>query len=288
MSNRGDREGKACDAVLRWIEAREGSSCRDLQRHDHAADPKARIELTCTVGGSLFALEHSLVEPFEGHAVANRALLNLQSELRSRLTGQIPAEDTLRLFVPGKALLGIKNKKLAAIFDAIAAHVIETVPSMPAATFGDDVRGLVPVTLKGVPFGIQLHRSQSGPFSGSFVVEGFVTSSLESDRVERIRRTYEEKCPKLEKYKDKGARTILVIEEDDIGLTNHSLVAEAIRTIEAARSSKPDEIYLVDTRTNPWFVHRIRLDSRFYDEFEEWGDRIHQFDPKILLDVING
>lgn len=57
-------EGKACDAVIRRIEAREGHTRTELrfpEREHHSAP----VELTCRIGHHLFAFEHTSIEPFE-------------------------------------------------------------------------------------------------------------------------------------------------------------------------------------------------------------------------------
>ena len=59
-------EGKACDAVIRVLEAREGQSRRDIRSPEKDGDP-APIELTCRIGDRLFAFEHTGIEPFAGH-----------------------------------------------------------------------------------------------------------------------------------------------------------------------------------------------------------------------------
>jgi hypothetical protein len=59
-------EGKACDAVIRRIEARERHTRGNLrfpEREGHSAG----VELTGTIGARLSAFEHTGIEPFEGH-----------------------------------------------------------------------------------------------------------------------------------------------------------------------------------------------------------------------------
>jgi len=58
-------EGKVCDAIIRHIEAREGSQRQNLrspEQEGHAAP----VELTCSIDRQLYAFEHSGIEPFEG------------------------------------------------------------------------------------------------------------------------------------------------------------------------------------------------------------------------------
>lgn len=60
-------EGKALDAVLRFIEARDnaprendGRSPDDLNDWDE----RRRVDYVCTVGETLYAFEHTGIEPF--------------------------------------------------------------------------------------------------------------------------------------------------------------------------------------------------------------------------------
>ena len=60
------------------------------------------------------------------------------------------------------------------------------------------------------------------------------------------------KCPKLQRCKEGGARTVLVLESDDIALTNHVLVGECLAALLPERADLPNEIYLVETELDSW------------------------------------
>jgi hypothetical protein len=64
MSAKRFNEGKALDAVLRYIETRDGTRRGDdvhsPERDRHAVP----IDLACTIGGRFFAFEHTGIEPF--------------------------------------------------------------------------------------------------------------------------------------------------------------------------------------------------------------------------------
>jgi hypothetical protein len=60
-------EGKALDAVLRFIEARDDALRKDDGRSPddpNNPDPMRRVDYVCTVGQTLYALEHTRIEPF--------------------------------------------------------------------------------------------------------------------------------------------------------------------------------------------------------------------------------
>jgi hypothetical protein len=68
------------------------------------------------------------------------------------------------------------------------------------------------------------------------------------------------KSPKLAKWKrDSGARTVLVLEEDDLSLTNHLRVADALVSAEATTPDAPDEVFMVSTGMGQtWWVICLR------------------------------
>ena len=105
----------------------------------------------------------------------------------------------------------------------------------------------------------------------------------------RIERACRKKYPKLAAWSAAGARTIFVLEDNDIQLTNVSVVADAVLAIEKALEFKrPDEIYLVTTFNNPWFGHVVRIAGReFFDySHEEQADRYWEIDPATLVDAL--
>jgi hypothetical protein len=113
------------------------------------------------------------------------------------------------------------------------------------------------------------------------MVKYFVSGDLEQARTARLQKACEAKFPKLAKWKrDAGARTVLVLEENDISLTNHQRVADALGPAEATMADTPDEIFLVSTHiANTWWVTCLRRAGKsYYDD----GERFHEVDPATL------
>ncbi len=68
--------------------------------------------------------------------------------------------------------------------------------------------------------------------------------------------------------RDHGTRTVLVLEENDIQLTNHLVVADALLEVEKTMADCPDEVYLVSTAIkNPWWIFALRIDQQDYCDF---------------------
>jgi hypothetical protein len=105
-----------------------------------------------------------------------------------------------------------------------------------------------------VPFEVTLHRVARLDAKVGFV--RFSRGSLEDRRRDRLQRALKGKLPKVESYRRGGAFSVLVLEDDDIALSNEALVATAVEeALKAIGVSPPDAILLVDTSTRTmWFV----------------------------------
>lgn len=105
-------------------------------------------------------------------------------------------------------------------------------------------------------------------------------ANLEQQRAARLKPASERKSPKLAKWKqDSGARTVLVLEEDDPWLTNHFRVADALGEAEATTPDAPDEAFVVSTgHEQTWWVVCLRGPGRVAGEPMPH----REFDPKEL------
>ena len=84
---------------------------------------------------------------------------------------------------------------------------------------------------------------------------------MAAPRLERLRRALKEKCPKLDRCKAAGARTVLVLESNDLPLSNSVDIREAAVSALAERDDAPDEVYLVETVSTTWFVYPLAVDG---------------------------
>lgn len=84
---------------------------------------------------------------------------------------------------------------------------------------------------------------------------------------------------------DFGARTVLVLEENDIQLTNVHLVTDALLKGEEGRTDIADEVYLVTSTITPWWLHVVRVDTRTYFELTNPDERGWEMDPTSLVNL---
>ena len=90
-------------------------------------------------------------------------------------------------------------------------------------------------------------------------------------RATRLRQALNRKCPKLQRCKEEGARTILVLEDGDIALSNYALIWECLACLLRERQDVPDEIYLVDTSLKRWDVRPMKCDDECWP-MEGWTE----------------
>jgi hypothetical protein len=88
---------------------------------------------------------------------------------------------------------------------------------------------------------------------------------LSPARTERFQKACEDTFPKLATWKRDGAKTVLVLEENDLSLTNHQVVADALVPAEAVMPDAADEIFLVSTAiASKWWVTCLRRAGETY------------------------
>jgi hypothetical protein len=278
-------EGKAIDAVIRRVEERDECRRANDGHSPECEGHAAPIDFACTISDRLYALEHTGIEPFTGQIEGGEHSRRLFGGMPERLSGFLPAEDSVELHVPAGATTGLRRKQVAQIQDALVAWVREMVPHLPTAPYGSYMSPIREVTVPGVPFPVSLYRMGAmGPMRGRFGVRHIAPDDLESARVERLRTACDGKFPKLAAWKqDHDAHTVLVLEDGDIQLTNAELVYYALGRAEQGRPDRPDEIYVVNTALdNLWWVTCLRRAGKtYYDD----GERHWEVDPQSLISL---
>ena len=254
----------------------------DVQIRDRGSETSAdaRVEMTFRLGGQLYALEHTGIEPFDGFmAHQNRAsslFLPLQAAATASLSAMLADGVVIEMHLPIDAFTTRKMPEVRAIQTALLTWITATAPTLPPRRYADYRGTLVTAEPTGVPFQVALVR-----FDGIAGMEGrfqlkHLTHGAETPRVERIARACEKKFPKLARWKQAdGARTVLVFEDNDVQLTNVSIVTEAYLPIATARADAPDETYLVSTCTSPWYAWPVLVDGRSYFDLAAISHPIH-------------
>jgi hypothetical protein len=289
-------EGKAIDAVLQRIEARDhavrlndGRSPDDL----NDPDPLRRVDYVCTVGRTLHAFEHTGIEPFADQIeleVHNRSLF---APIVARFSNRSDRE-LWEFHVPVDASTGLAGPQIKRVQDSLIRWIEANAARFPVTLLYDRYANLhLGEAVLGVPFPVSLHRGslnshyfpRESPLCGQFMMKYFVAGDVEQARTARLQKACEDKFPKLATWKRDGARTVLVLEENDLSLTNHQRVADALLNAEATMSYPADEIFLVSTAiADKWWVTCLRRAGKSYYDDDE---RFHEIDPTTLIRLTN-
>ena len=155
-------EGKAIDAVLRRIEAREAlvrSNDGWSPDDEHDPDEGRRVDYVCTVGKQLYAFEHTGIEPFVKQIemeVQNRILLE---PVTAQFAGRVPKGEYWELHCPVEASVGVSGGKVGQVQTALITWITANASSLPLVRFGDRYPySARKETAPGVPFRFALYR----------------------------------------------------------------------------------------------------------------------------------
>ena len=267
-------EGKTLDAVVQILERREGQKPTDLRRpeKDGCGPP---VDLRLRLGSREYAFEHTQIQPFRERVRSDAQFNELIESVESAVSGGLPGSAKYRLVLPANPHLGVPGEKLSEKRRDLMACVRENAQCLHDRATDDAPRGLSHHSLgdlisgkpPGFPFEVALvrwaHSSLSPCDYGVLKVARVPPENLEQLRYESLRRDLDRKCPKLQLCKEEGARTVLVLEAEDI-LTDSHLVAEQLAPLLKGRTDSPDEIFVVETLDDPWQVWPMKCDDQFW------------------------
>jgi hypothetical protein len=245
-------EGLACEAIVQYLEAREKGVRSDVEWPD-AEQHSLPIEVAFKIGDQKFALEHTGIEPFEGHVEMEAQAPQLYDPIKAALGGALDATALFELYIPVNAFRAREATEIARIQQAIIDWVKKTAPTLPKRPYPDyRGNGTGPVDIPGVPFQVALIRFEPVIVAGHCFDLRHTVSNGDQLRNERMKRAIEKKFPKLDRWKRAyGAKTILVLEQNDMQLTNPDAVTNAFVPLALDRKDRPDETYLVVSCMRP-------------------------------------
>ena len=108
-------------------------------------------------------------------------------------------------------------------------------------------------------------------------------------RVKRICAALSKKSRKMHSCKERGARTVLVLESDDIALTNSVFARQAPERAALGPDNLPDEIYFVETTIDTWAVFPMNnaAAEMFRDDLDSKSRYCRRFDSLALVNLMN-
>lgn len=272
-----DNEGKTCDAVVRFLENWTGETRTNI-RYPEKDRNGPLVDLRLKLGAQEYAFEHTRIEPFENHINTGVVFNKINDYIKQKLSDKLPKPAYYELRVPVDVCLPEKKSKLVLnnLIEWIRTNVQclhdrnsnQFEPSRSRYQYDDCIHGK-PI---GLNCTVEILRWPDAAFLGE--KPGYLGTrlicpdALEVLRTERLSRAFIDKCPKLHFCKKEGARTILILENIDIAITSLDLVGAQLPVLLAERSDVPDEIFLVETYRNPWWVWLMKCDDEYWPEVD--------------------
>lgn len=266
-------EGKVCEAIVQRLEQRLNAKRTNVRWPEEELHPHP-VEVVFTIEGQLFALEHTGIEPFSGHIQMDAEADRLFKPIVNALKNALGTTAVFELIIPTNAFRGMKMPEVHAIQKAIIEWVKVTASTLPKRLYADyRGTGIGSITVPGIPFAVSLYRFEPVLVPGHYFQIKHLVQDAEQSRTDRIRESVEKKFPKLAAWKrDSNARTILVLEDNDIQLTNHAVVTKTFLPLARARTDRPDETYVVASCMDPWHAWPVLVDGKSYFDFAQVGD----------------
>jgi hypothetical protein len=286
-----DNERKACDAVARALE-RLSASVRTNAYSPEDRRASAPVEYVFDLGGIKYAIEHTIVEAFAGQIHTGVNFQSFIDPIVAALDHHMPPPGRFDLVFAINPRSSKKPRNIAAAQRAIIDWVNETAAELHNECPEQPSRSRKPggfcnsrkATIAGIELTLQRETIWSEPAiaHGLLFIPRFAPRDDETLRAERIARAMAKKLPKLKIWKDGGARSVLVLENRDISLSNHVAILEAAETALAGRNDHPDELWLVDTAINSeWTAWCLIRDGVSFPD-EDTQHRYWDFKPADL------
>lgn len=265
MGARGN-EGKACDAGLLELRSGYGRSQIRYPERDGNGPP---VDLRLRLGPHEYALEHTLIEPFENEIRSGVVVDQIGTYIRET-PPSLPEPGHYKLVVPNDVRLPRSQGERQRALQQLGEWIGKSAESMQEE---DSEHSRSPIRrdarLRGQPPGFgctfELWRwpdaALMGRQPGLLNLVRDCPDGLEGQRRRRLERAFSQKCPKLQECKTVGARTVLVLESDDIALTSLPSVGDHLAEVLAERQDPPDDIFLVETGIDPWLVWLMKQDG---------------------------
>ena len=277
-------EGKACDAVIKTMERRTREKRSDIRipERDRVGVP---VEIRLKLGEQEYAIEHTIIEPFENNIQVELTVIEIRQYLKETLAGRLLDPMYYVLQVPiDVSLPNRKNKRIRAL-----KNLAEWILNSTQIMYERNTLLSLPIDFYNIPFSpfcfpedsvkeelsdinctVELLRWRNGPVVGR--KSGFVQTvldypeDLEDLRTERIRRAFSAKFPKLAKCGAEGARTVLILESQDAAHTRFDLIGNQLPALLSEHACVPDEIFLVEPYDSLWWVYPMKYDKDHWPE----------------------
>lgn len=253
--SRNLHQDDVCEFVREILAARSGEAILLTGRPDRKQRDSKAVDELWESATRRYAIEHTLVESFDGQlsniAKIERLLVPVKKMVAGRLRGRF-------------ALAVREVEASAARINFAEAHQ-EVARLILDAADRMEVGETVSILTEQLPFEFRLHLRFKA--DSQLILYTDIEGDPNELRRERLRRALDAKCPKLALASKDARITVLILEADDIQLSNVWIVYEAFEIALRERTDQPTIAVLVETDASPWSGWLLK-------EGHNWGDAV--------------
>lgn len=215
----------------------------DVPERTASSEAARPVDLVAEVAGNLISFEHTILESYVDQIRDGARLERFFEMVRSDLPNDLPP-GTITLSMATNAVGGLTGKAAETVAEQLAAWISGQAQDL-AAKDPEDQRRLV--RRNGEPFPLVMwYRPGDKPCEVRF--GRWAPNDLDQRRRDKLATTLSDKLPKLHETRKNGASSCLVLEVQDISLSDTNVVAEfAPAVLEEFPGLEPDRIVVVVT-----------------------------------------
>ena len=296
MAHSSSNERKACDAVIRLLEGRLNTKRGIVSHPDQEKRQTAEVDIHVWIGRYEFALEHTVFEAAE-RVTENfeSVFVPIQKHLKEAFPEGLPSQVghyylILPVQIGFRAGRRARQRTLDCLLEWIRrnAHALDdesqTNYDLPGPGRGTYVaakklgfksrrprrdKSIAPTPQTAYEPSdpeIRLNRwrtSSNGlphPAGELYIMRSLPEDADKAGR-QRLRRSFSDKCPKLNEWRKRGAKTVLILESENPVITDPSWVADEVAKLVRERDDAPTEVVLVEPRHAKWSTSVLNRDG---------------------------
>ena len=229
-----------------------------LEYPDETIRNQKACDAVASIGKKTVAIEHTSIDCYQNQREENALFLKLFKPVKEALEKELK--------VPGKFDISTDSKINLKGFDynkarpLIIKRCLEQAKTLKFGSPETAPNHFAILKIPEIPFYIKLCR-----WPGKNCVRLYCHSfeEIQTELMEVLNKAIKSRGEKVTQYKDKSYRTVLLIESQDIQLTNDAMIRQAFFKItkDVSVMELPDEVYLILTGFPDYELYCVKFDK---------------------------
>ena len=265
-----EREDRAIDGWCTVLGRIEKSTITVVEHPDREKPGQDGCDAIVDRKNTRHAVEHTSLDTYQRRREDDDRFRKVVLPIAAAIESTFP-DSWVELEVPVHAIpTGEDWKQLR---DRLLARCLEAVGSMAIASYHDLTRTRFDWPGE-IPFPVWISRQPVGGDAPKCISFRQLPADLHDQRADDVRRALDDKAARLQSYQQAGTPTVLLLDMDDVALSNRDVVADAFARAAATWEQRDvvNEVYLVDSGRRPVWIYPLKLGDRLYPDLPEFRD----------------